>query len=190
MKHLPTALVNGKQYKFVNGVGFGIDGYCCEEGDRQRAKKPGKKINYTNIAIKGLLGAFKPVNATVSIDGVSHEFKKVWLAPTMNGRFYGGGMMPTPDQDRQHNGTLSTLVFFGMGPLGALTIFPSIFTGEHIKHEKNCALFRGKNINVTFDRPCALQIDGETIPNVTEYTVCADMYAPVPLKDDEEPAAK
>lgn len=37
IKDLPTVTVNGKDYKFVNGVGFGIDGYCCEVGDRLKA---------------------------------------------------------------------------------------------------------------------------------------------------------
>lgn len=32
---------------------------------------------------------------------------------------------------------------------------------------------QGKDIKVVFDRPTALQIDGETIPNVTEYRVTA-----------------
>ena len=29
----------------------------------------------------------------------------------------------------------------------------------------------GKEISVRFDRPCALQIDGETVLGVTEYSV-------------------
>ena len=35
------------------------------------------KINYTGIAIKGLLFNFKPKNATVTVDGIRHEYKKV-----------------------------------------------------------------------------------------------------------------
>ena len=30
---LPTVTINGESHKFINGVGFGIDGYCCEVGD-------------------------------------------------------------------------------------------------------------------------------------------------------------
>lgn len=33
---LPTVTVAGKTQLFVNGIGYGIDGYCCEEGDRHR----------------------------------------------------------------------------------------------------------------------------------------------------------
>ncbi|MDE6791339.1 MAG: diacylglycerol kinase family protein [Clostridia bacterium] len=173
IKNLPEVEVNGKSYKFINGVGFGIDGYCCEVGDKLNAAE--KKVNYTGIAIKGLLFHYKPANATVTVDGVSYEFKKVWIAPTMHGRMYGGGMMPTPAQDRLNaERTVSLCVFHGSGKLKTLMIFPSLFKGEHIKKKKYVKVLSGKNITVQFDRPCALQIDGETILNVTEYTVKTD----------------
>ena len=169
LAHLPKVEVNGKTSCFINGVGYGIDGYCCEEGDRLKAKAA-KKINYTNIAIKGLLFKFKRVNATVTVDGKKHEFKKVWLAPTMNGKYYGGGMMPTPEQDRlSEDGRLSLLVFHGSGKLKTLMAFPSIFTGEHVKHTKITEVLTGYDITVEFDRPAALQIDGETVSGVRKY---------------------
>lgn len=166
---LPTVTVNGKDYKFINGVGFGIDGYCCEVGDEMREKSD-KPINYTSIAIKGLLFHFKPVNAKVTVDGKTHRFKKVWLAPTMFGRFYGGGMIPTPDQKRE-DGTVSTMVYHNCGKLKALMVFPNIFKGEHVKHKEIISIFKGHTITVQFDQPTALQIDGETIKGVTSYTV-------------------
>ncbi len=169
LKNLPTVTVQGKTYRFLNGVGFGIDGYCCEVGDKLRAEKPGKKINYTGIAIKGLLFHYKPTGATVIVDGKEHRFEKVWLAPTMFGRYYGGGMWPTPGQTREDD-RLSVLVFHGTGKLKSLLIFPSIFKGEHVKKEKNIAVLSGKEITVKYDEPKALQIDGETILGVTEYT--------------------
>lgn len=89
IKDLPEVTVNGKTYKFLNGVGYGIDGYCCEIGDKLREKSD-KPVNYAGIAIKGLLFHFKPRNAEIDVDGKKYSFKKVWLAPTMHGRFYGG----------------------------------------------------------------------------------------------------
>lgn len=166
---LPTVTVNGKDYKFINGVGFGIDGYCCEVGDDMRATTD-KPINYTSIAIKGLLFHFKPVNATVTVDGKTERFERVWLAPTMFGRFYGGGMIPTPDQERE-DGTVSTMVYHGCGKLKALMVFPNIFKGEHVKEEKIVKIYKGHSVTVEFDKPTALQIDGETIRNVTSYSV-------------------
>ena len=170
IKKLPTVTVKGKQRKFINGVGFGIDGYCCEVGDKLKSEK--KQPNYTTIAIKGLLFHFKPVNATVTVDGKKMTFKKVWIAPTMYGRYYGGGMMPTPYQNRDATDKkVSLMLFHGSSKLGTLMIFPSIFKGKHVKHEKNISIFEGKNITVSFDRPTPLQIDGETLLNVESYTV-------------------
>lgn len=168
IKNLPYVTVNGKKYRFINGIGYGIDGYCCEVGDELK-KTSDKPVNYTSIAIKGLLFHYKPTKATVTVDGVSHTYKKVWLAPTMNGRFYGGGMMPTPDQNRR-NGMLSVMVLHGSGKLKTLVVFPSIFKGEHVKHNEMVSVLGGHEITVEFDRPTALQIDGETILGVKSYT--------------------
>ena len=167
LKNLPSVEVNGKHYRFINGVGFGIDGYCCQVGDELR-KIPGKKVNYTGIAIKGLLLYFAPRNATVTVDGKEYTYKKVWIAPTMHGKFYGGGMIPTPRQDR-NSGKLSVMLFHGAGRIRTLCVFPSIFKGEHVKHTKMVAVHTGKEITVEFDQPTPLQIDGETILNVTRY---------------------
>ena len=164
---LPTVIINGKEQKFIDGIGFGIDGYCCEVGDDMRENASNNKpINYTSIAIKGLLFHFKPVNAKVTVDGKTESFSRVWLAPTMFGRFYGGGMIPTPDQ-RREDGTVSTLVYHNCGKIKALMVFPNIFKGEHVKETKIVKIFKGHEVTVEFDRPTALQIDGETVRNVT-----------------------
>ncbi len=168
IKDLPKVTVKGQTYRFINGVGYGIDGYCCEVGDELK-KIPGKKVNYATIAIKGLLFHYKPTNAKIMVDGKAYAYKKVWLAPTMNGKFYGGGMMPAPEQDRK-SGKLSTMVFYKSGKLKTLMIFPSLFKGEHVKHTKQVEVLTGKEITVEFDRPVALQIDGETILGVSSYT--------------------
>ena len=168
LKNLPTVQVNGKTYRFINGVGFGIDGYCCQVGDELR-KTPEKKVNYTAIAIKGLLFHFQARNAKVTVDGTEYAYQKVWIAPTMYGKYYGGGMLPAPEQDRS-TGKLSVMLFHGAGRLRTLCIFPSIFKGKHIKHKRMVALHTGNEITVEFDRPTPLQIDGETILNVTKYT--------------------
>lgn len=174
LENLPIATVNGEDYYFINGVGFGIDGYCAEVGDELR-KKGVNKINYTKIAIKGLLGDFKPRKATVTVDGKEYFFNNVWIAPTMKGRFYGGGMMSAPKQNRNSfKKELSLVVFYGKSRLKTLMNFPKIFKGTHVKCENNVKLLKGKNISVEFDKPTSLQIDGETFLNVTKYSVKAE----------------
>ena len=168
IKNLPTVYVNGEEHLFINGIGYGIDGYCCEVADEIK-KTSDKPINYTSIAIKGLLGKFKTRNAKITVDGETREFNDVWLAPAMNGRFYGGGMMIAPNQDRKHNETLSVVVLSCKSKLKTLVVFPSIFKGEHLKHTEMVTVLSGKEITVEFDKPTALQIDGETVLGVTKY---------------------
>jgi diacylglycerol kinase family enzyme len=177
IKDLPTVTVNGKSYKFLNGVGFGIDGYCCEEGDKLK-KKSNKPVNYAGIAIKGLLFHFKPRTATITVDNKEYTYKKTWIAPTMKGKCYGGGMIMAPDQDRlSGDREVSAVAIHGSGKLKTLVVFPSIFKGEHVNHPEMVAVHKGHDITVKFNLPTALQIDGETITGVTEYTVCAGKTA-------------
>lgn len=171
LKNLPTVTIDGKTSKFINGIGYGIDGYCCEVADKQRVEKPTKPINYSSIAIKGLLFHYKKRRATIKIDGETYEYKNVWLAPTMKGRYYGGGMIIAPSQDRLKSEDLSVVIYKTRSKIRALMIFPSIFKGTHIKKKKVVNILHGKDIEVEFNIPCALQIDGETVLNVKSYKV-------------------
>ncbi len=176
LKNLPVVCVKGNYYRFINGIGYGIDGYCCEMGDKERLKvrKNNKPINYTAIAVKGVLFHYKRTKATVTVDGVTHVYKNVWLASTMKGRYYGGGMMATPNQDRNDpENKVSVLIFRGKCKIRDLLIFSNIFTGDHIKHKKNCIVLTGNEIQVSFDKPRSLQVDGETILGVSSYSVKA-----------------
>lgn len=169
LENLPWVEIKGEKRFFLNGVGFGLDGYCCEEGDRQRGASA-KIVNYTLIALKGVLFAYKPRNAAVTIDGVTKRYEKVWLAPAMHGRYYGGGLMIAPGQDRRNEeGLLSVVVAHGMRRPGILCAFPTILFGTHVKLKRVVEVITGKEITVTFDSPCALQIDGETVYDVTSY---------------------
>ena len=171
IKDLPIVTINGKDYRFLNGVGIGIDGFICAEGNRLRAKN-NKKINYTMVALKALLFQYKPLNAKVTVDRITKEYKKVWLVPSMKGKYFGGGMKVAPMQDRtSENSEITSIVAHDLSKLRILTIFPRIFKGTHVKFTKYLEIKKCHEIRVEFDRPCDLQIDGEPIPDVKEYTL-------------------
>lgn len=171
IRHLPVVTIYDKQYRFINGIGYGIDGYCCEEGDRLQMLSS-KPVSYPMIALKGLIFKFKPYNAKVTVDGVTREFRKVWLAPTMMGRYFGGGIKVAPMQDRMNEERIVTsVVMYHVGRLKALTRFQSLFTGAHVRYKDMLDIRQGHDVTVEFDRPCALQIDGETVLNVLKYSV-------------------
>ena len=173
IKNLPVVNIKGKDYRFLNGIGIGIDGFVCAEGNRLRAKN-NKKINYTWVALKALLWQYKPLNAKVTIDGITKQYKKVWLVPSMKGKFFGGGMKIAPMQNRfSENGEITSIVAHDLSRFRILWIFPKIFKGTHVKYTKYLDIKKCHEIKVEFDRPCDLQIDGEPINDVKEYTLTA-----------------
>lgn len=175
---LPSVEVNGVVYKFLNGIGQGIDGWACYKGEEYK-KRTGKPPSYTSYAFKGLLYAYKPSHAKVTVDGVTEEYDNVWMAPTMNGRYFGGGVKITPDQDRLNpERMMSAAIVKTPWRIRLMTIFPTIFKGNHVKYKKQVTIMQGKEIIVEMDRPIALQIDGEVIPDVTKYIARSYSYEP------------
>jgi len=173
IENLPVAIVNGKKYRYIDDVGFGVDGYVCEEADNLR-RNTNKSINYTLIAIKGLLFKFKSKIAKVTVDGVEYTFKKAWIASTFNGRYYGGGMKVAPNQDRNNPSHEQTFIcLHSCGKIKAMIVFASIFNEGHLKYTKNVTLLTGKTIEVSFDSPSAIQLDGEAVRNIKSYIVQA-----------------
>ena len=124
-----------------------------------------------------MFSTYKPTSAKIIVDGKEYKFDNVWLASTMNGKYYGGGMMPTPMQERLakdgEEKKISILVFHCKNKLKTLMIFPSLFKGEHVKKEKNATILSGKCIDVYFNSPRPLQVDGEVVPDVIHYTATA-----------------
>ena len=169
---LPTVKVNDITCKFVNGIGYGLDGYCCEESDRLRAL--GIDKSYSVIAAEGLLWKYKPTDATVTVDGVTKTYKKVYMVPTMFGRFFGGGIQIAPHQDRKNpEHLLTNIVVHGVARLHALLLFPGIIAGKGDRQPKYLDYTVCRHAKVEFDRPVALQIDGETVLNVRSYEAWA-----------------
>ena len=168
LQKLPTVTVGTQTRYFLNGIGYGLDGKVCEIADR-RKENGKKKNNFGLIAFKELVFQFKPYHARVTVDGKTREFDRVYMAPAMNGRYFGGGFKSAPEQDRLGD-TLTLVVVHDANKAWTISHFPTMLKGTHVKYEDQITLLSGKEIRVEFDRPCALQIDGETILAVRGYT--------------------
>lgn len=166
-KNLPVVSINGKDMRFINGIGYGVDGVVCEEADKLK-ERTDKKINYLMIAMQLILYKYKRPDARVIIDGVEMHYKKVWIASAMKGRFYGGGMMVAPNQDRT-SGKLGGMIFHGGTRAKVLSVLPTIYKGEHVRYKKIVDMYECDDIYVEYSIPTALQIDGETVVGVTSY---------------------
>jgi diacylglycerol kinase family enzyme len=183
---LPEINVKGKSHKFINGVGYGIDGYSCEVVDKKK-KQDGKHGNYVLAAFKGLMYSYDAGKAVVTVDGVTREFEDVWMVSAMNGKYFGGGVMIAPMQNRMNpEHTVSVIVVTAKKRVNILMAFPSIFKGKHLKYTDMVKVFTGKQISVKLDRPSPLQIDGDVFSGVTEYTVTAYGAENTELKEKTE----
>ncbi len=168
LSNLPYIEVKGKTYRFINGIGYGIDGECCKKAEELKAA--GKTdINYGNITVGLLMKGYVAPIAKVKVDGKEELiFKKTYISAAMNGKYYGGGMKVAPNQERGSN-LLTSVVIHGRDKLGTLLLFPKIFKGTHVNATKSVSVIQGKTIEVSFSRPTALQIDGEVVSDVTSY---------------------
>ena len=169
IENLPMTTIKKHHRPFINGVGFGLDGYCCATADYIKAKSPAASVNYTGIALKGLLYKFKPVHATVEIDDQKYEFDNVWLASTMKGRYFGGGMKIAPDQSRNNDDHLTVIVYTAKSRLKALLSFPDVFKGTHTKNKELVKIYTGKKVHMKFSRIGDAEVDGDTVSKVDEY---------------------
>lgn len=171
IKNLPFVDIKGKTFRFINGIGFGIDGYCCHEVDRIRREK-GKKASYALVALKGLFKYFTPGKAKVTVDGETNEYERVWMVSAMKGQFFGGGIKIAPGQNRADDeNKVTALVAHNLSRFRILCLFVSIFRGNHVKYTQYVNMKKCNEIKVEFDRPQDLQIDGEIISDVLSYTV-------------------
>ena len=166
IRDLPRAEVNGQRYRVLNNVSFGIDGQVCELGEQEK-KRLGRKVGYIPLTIRLALKMFQPVRASVTVDGQTRTYERVWVASAFNGRFVGGGVMLAPGQDRR-SGELCCVVLHDLGRVRVLVNLARAMWGGHTKL-RQCDVRFGHEIVVTFDKPTALNIDGEVISGVTSY---------------------
>jgi predicted NBD/HSP70 family sugar kinase len=72
--------------------------------------------------------------------------------------------MVAPLQDRfDEEHRVSVVALYKRSRIGTLLRFPSLNKGEHIKKTDWVTTKVGKKVEVKFDKPCALQIDGEVV---------------------------
>lgn len=186
LKDLPLIKVNGEERRFINGVGLGVDGAVCRGVEEFKASHPNKKANYTLIALKELGYKYKRPSGRVIVDGVVHEYTDIWAVSTMKGKYFGGGMMIAPGQDRA-SGKISIMAMHGGSRLKTLGVFTKVKKGTHVKHTEMVDIYEGYEVRVEFDAPGDLQMDGEVLSGVTTYSVtCENVGAEVLAKEDEK----
>lgn len=172
IKHVHRCEIDGKKRYFLTDVGIGVDGYSCRVGEdfREIEENKDKEFNYSKAVVDGVLGKYIPCGCSVIVDGGEEEyFENVWMASTMAGKMYGGGVKIAPTYDRLTADYLELIIFENKSRLGTLLNFPKFIKGKHEGKAKGSHVFRGKKIEIYFTKPRDCQIDGEVVRNVKHY---------------------
>lgn len=141
---------------------------------------PRGKMRY-NLAIARELPLFRPLPYELELDG------EVWRTDAMlvaigNGTSYGGGMHITPDAQLD-DGLLDVLVVGPMSIPRLLTVFPKVFTGEHINHPA-VTVRRARRVRISTpgvvayadgERFGALPLEVEVVPGALNVLVGPDV---------------
>ncbi|MCF7932703.1 MAG: hypothetical protein K9K93_06000 [Acholeplasmataceae bacterium] len=169
MKDLPMVTTDGVSRRTINGAGIGLDGFVGHLVNTSTKKK--NKLNYFRHTLEGFV-KYKPVSATITVDGKSHREEKIWLAAIMHGAYFGGGMKIAPKADR-HPEQLHLVIVKDIPKWLLTLIFPTIYMGRHTIFKRYVKTYVGKEITITTDDGTYAQIDGDTIYPVTTLNVKA-----------------
>lgn len=165
IKDLPVCETDSRR-RFLNNVSFGLDGQVCELGEQEKARL-GRPVNYIRLALRLLFRDYQPVSASVTVDGETRTYDRVWVASAFNGQYVGGGQKLAPDQDRTGD-MLCCVVLHGLSRIGALFKLPKVLAGRHAGM-RQCDVRFGRHICVAADRPTAMNLDGEPLARSAGY---------------------
>jgi len=173
-------LDNGRLFGSVLSTGF--DAAVNTRASRMRG--PGGRARYP-IAMLAELGAFRPIERTVTVDGVATQHRAMLVA-VGNGPSYGGGMRICPAAALT-DATLHVTVVDEMSVPELLWLFPRVYRGTHVAHPK-ASVYVGQRVSIAAPeghQGTAVIADGETIGSGSiSATVAPDavrvLTAPLP----------
>ncbi len=168
LKNLPIIKYNEQEQKFINGVGIGLDGLIVHIVNSGKSKN---KKAYFRAAFKAFK-RHKPNNLHISVDGKDYHFANSWAAVVMNSEYFGGGMKIAPGAKRDDN-LLHLVIVHTISKRKLFWIFPSIYSGKHLKYKNYVSVIKGYNFNILSDSKWYVQVDGDEISNLTSFSVAS-----------------
>ncbi|ASY23882.1 diacylglycerol kinase (ATP) [Candidatus Nanopelagicus abundans] len=143
---------------FVQVLSTGFDAEVNSRANK--IKWPRGKSKYTISTVR-TLARFKPINYKIDIDSRKFD-QSAMLFTIANGETYGGGMRICPGASNS-DGFFEILLVRPVSRFVLLTIFPKVFKGNHIPHQK-IDTYRAKV--VTISAPTSAYADGEYVAHL------------------------
>ncbi|MFA7075679.1 MAG: diacylglycerol kinase family protein [Candidatus Izemoplasmatales bacterium] len=152
--------------KFINGCGLGFDGLVCHYVNND--KKKGKLSYFINV-FRSILN-YQPVEIDITVDGIKHHFKKVFVSAIQNGKYFGGGMKVTPTADPTSDKYV-VCIAHNLSKLFLQLVLVTIYPGWHKIFKKRVTFLTGKNIIISHPYETYLQADGEVMGNINHVEI-------------------
>jgi diacylglycerol kinase (ATP) len=143
-----------------------LDGFIGHLVNTSKYKK--NKLNYFRHAFEGF-AKFKPISATLTVDGVEFKESKLWFASMMNSPYFGGGMKIAPKANRNEK-KLQLVMVKDVPKWILILIFPTIYLGWHVIFKRWVKVMDADVISIVFDKPTYLQIDGDVEYPIGQFT--------------------
>lgn len=133
-------LDNGRFFGCVLSTGFD----AAVNARANRMGGLGGRARYP-VAMLAELGAFRPVDVQVTVDGEVHQHRAMLVA-VGNGPSYGGGMQICPEANLTDD-TFHVTVVDEMSVAQLLWLFPRVYRGTHISHPK-ATVYVGRKVSI------------------------------------------
>ena len=156
---------------FLNVASVGLDAEIVKETENIKKYVKGPSA-YVAGVLKTLL-YFRHKDVVMEIDGVEMR-RNVMLVAVANGRYYGGGMKIAPQAEIE-DGYFDICIINRISKVKLLRLFPTIFSGEHVRVEE-VEMLRGKTIKIDGLERLMINVDGDIIGEApVSMTICPDM---------------
>ena len=143
---------------FVNFAGLGFDAEIVK-ATTQTYKAMGSTASYL-LGLLSTLVAYRNKEVSITMDG-EVEQRKVVTILMGNGKYGGGGMMPTPNADPS-DGLFDVMIVDNISKPDLLKTLPKIYDGTHLTHPK-VSVKRAREVEVRPKLKMAIQADGDLI---------------------------
>ncbi|MBC8590897.1 diacylglycerol/lipid kinase family protein [Wansuia hejianensis] len=146
-------------HKFLNIASVGFDAEVVKNTESIKKKIKGKVAYILGVILTII--SFRKKKVTLEIDNKICT-KSLLLLAVGNGNYYGGGMKILP-QANINDGYLHICLIKDVNNLILLTLFPTIFKGNHIKYKKYVEIIKSKKISIKSKEKMYFNLDGELI---------------------------
>lgn len=142
--------------RFACILSAGFDALVNERANRMTWPKGPSR--YT-VALLVELAKLRPIEYTLTLDGVVHT-ERAMLVAVANNLSFGGGMKVAPDASLD-DGLFDVVLVRPLGRLAFLRIYPRVFAGTHITDDR-VIVHRARSVRIEADGVVAYA-DGERI---------------------------